>query len=94
MRIIGVILFILTFFLALLVGAQNQEVVNFNYVIAQGQFKQSVLLGIVFGSGFILGWLICGILYLKARMTSSLLRKQVSKQAQELKKLRTDPIKE
>ncbi len=94
MRIIGAILFVLTFLVALAIGAQNQEVVNFNYLIAQGEFKQSILLGIVFGAGFIFGWVICGFLYLKSRMTATMLRKQVNRQSQEMKKLRSDLIKE
>ncbi|KXF82185.1 LapA family protein [Enterovibrio coralii] len=94
MKIIGIILLVVSFLVALALGTQNQEVVNFNYLLAQGEFKLSLLLGIVFGTGFLLGWLICGMLYLKARMSASMLRKQVNKQRQELDKLRTDPVKE
>lgn len=94
MRIIGFILFLLTFLIALAVGAQNQELVNFNYLIAQGDFQLSVLLGIVFGAGFIIGWLICGLLYLKASMTARMLKKQVLRQRRELDNIRTTPIKE
>ncbi len=93
-KVIGFILFLLTFLVALAVGAQNQEVVNFNYLVAQGEFSLSLLLGIVFGAGFIIGWLICGLLYLKVSMSARLLKKQVIKQRQELDKIRTTPIKE
>ncbi|PKF50550.1 LapA family protein [Enterovibrio nigricans] len=94
MKIIGIVLLVLSFLIALALGTQNQEVVNFNYLLAQGEFKLSLLLGIVFGTGFALGWLICGMLYLKAKMSASMLKKQVNKQRQELDKLRTDPVKE
>ncbi|MDD1781771.1 lipopolysaccharide assembly protein LapA domain-containing protein [Enterovibrio sp. ZSDZ35] len=94
MKIIGIVLLVVSFLVALALGTQNQEVVNFNYLLAQGEFKLSLLLGIVFGTGFALGWLICGLLYLKAKMSASMLRKQVNKQRQELDKLRTDPVKE
>ncbi|PCS24229.1 Inner membrane protein yciS [Candidatus Enterovibrio escicola] len=53
-----------------------------------------MLLGIVLGIGFGLGWLIFGMLYIKKRISVSVLKKQVSKQLQELNKLRTDPVKE
>nr|WP_152794893.1 lipopolysaccharide assembly protein LapA domain-containing protein [Salinivibrio sp. VYel1] len=85
---------VLCFLTTLALGAQNQDVVNFNYLIAQGEFRLSVILGIVFVIGFGIGWLVCGALYLKARVTARGLRKQVEKQRKELDKLRTDPLKE
>lgn len=94
MRIVSFVLIILFFVVALALGSQNQEVVNFNFLIAQGEFRLSSLLGMLFGVGFILGWLICGMLYLKERMCRTMLQKQLNKQRQELDNLRTDPIKE
>ena len=94
MKIIGIVILVLCFLITLALGAQNQEVVNFNYLVAQGEFRLSLLLGVVCGTGFALGWLICGMLYLRARMSTAVLRKQVNKQRQELDKLRTDPVKE
>lgn len=94
MRIVSFVLIILFFVVALALGSQNQEVVNFNFLIAQGEFRLSSLLGMLFGVGFILGWLICGMLYLKERMYRTMLQKQLNKQRQELDNLRTDPIKE
>ncbi|ODP98705.1 MULTISPECIES: LapA family protein [Salinivibrio] len=94
MKILGILFLVLCFLITLALGAQNQDVVNFNYLIAQGEFRLSVILGIVFVMGFGIGWLICGALYLKARVTARRLRKQVDKQRKELDKLRTDPLKE
>ena len=94
MKIIGIVLLVLCFLITLALGAQNQEVVHFNYLVAQGEFRLSLLLGVVFGTGFALDWLICGMLYLKARMSAAMLKKQVNKQRQELDKLRIDPVKE
>lgn len=93
MRIISFVLLILCFVVALALGSQNQEMVNFNYLVAQGEFRLSWLFGAVFGMGFILGWIICGLLYLKAKMSTSMLKKQLHRQQQELDKLRTDPVK-
>lgn len=93
MKILSFALLIFCFVVALTLGSQNQEIVNFNYLIAQGEFRLSSLFGIVFGMGFVLGWFIFGLLYLKARMSTSMLKKQLNRQQKELDKLRTDPLK-
>ena len=93
-KIIGFIFLAICFFLALALGTQNQEIINFNFLVAQGNFRLSTLLGVVFGLGFVLGWLFCGALYFKARMSNAMLRKQVYKQRQELDTLRIEPVKE
>lgn len=94
MRIISFALLILCFVIALALGSQNQEMVNFNYLLAQGEFRLSWLLSIVLGIGFVFGWFFCGALYIKEKMMTAILKKQVVKQRQELDKLRTDPVKE
>lgn len=94
MGIIRAVFIILCFVFALAMGSQNQEIVNFNYLFAQGEFTLSWLLGILFGLGFILGWFICGMLYLKERMHTAMLKKQLHKQRQEIDNLRLDPVKE
>ncbi|ATF10351.1 LapA family protein [Candidatus Enterovibrio altilux] len=94
MNIIGIVILVLCFFITLALGAQNQEIVKINYLVAQGEFKLSLLLGVIFGTGFTLGWLICSIPYLKVCMSAAILKKQVNKQRKELDKLRTDPVKE
>ncbi|KMV32107.1 lipopolysaccharide assembly protein LapA domain-containing protein [Photobacterium swingsii] len=94
MKIIGILLLIVCFLITLALGAQNQELVNFNYLVAQGEFQLSTLLGIAFGGGFAIGWLICGLLYLKARVSKNLLTKKVAKQQKELEQLRAAPAKD
>ncbi len=93
MKIIVSILLLALFLVALAVGAQNQLIVNFNYLIAQGEFQLSTLLGIFFATGFGLGWLICGSMYLKATVTQRNLRKRLNKQTTELDKLRVESTK-
>ncbi|EAS64200.1 MULTISPECIES: LapA family protein [Photobacterium] len=94
MKILGIIVLVAAFLITLALGAQNQILVNFDYLVAQGEFQLSTLLGIAFGSGFIIGWLICGTLYLKARFAKNRLAKKVTKQQQELDSLRAQPVKE
>ncbi|ACH66681.1 conserved hypothetical protein [Aliivibrio fischeri MJ11] len=93
MKIIVVILLLVLFLISLAIGAQNQAIVNFNYLLAQGDFQLSTLLGIFFATGFGLGWLICGSMYLKASMTQRRLRKRLDKKTAELDKLRIESTK-
>ena len=94
MKILTVLLLAACFLVTLALGAQNQQLVNFDFLLAQGELQLSTLLGIAFGSGFVIGWLICGLLYLKARFTKNRLSKKVQKQQQELDQLRAEPVKE
>ncbi|MGF1763436.1 LapA family protein [Aliivibrio kagoshimensis] len=91
MKIITVLLLVAFFLIAVAFGAQNQISVQFNYLIAQGEFQLSTLLSIFFGVGFGVGWLICGGLYFKARFSLRRLKKQMTKQTRELDKLRITP---
>ncbi|PSW18397.1 DUF1049 domain-containing protein [Photobacterium sanctipauli] len=94
MKILTVLVLVACFLVTLALGAQNQQLVNFDFLIAQGEFQLSTLLGIAFGSGFGIGWLICGMLYLKTRFTKNRLTKKVAKQQKELDQLRAEPVKE
>ncbi|CAQ79907.1 MULTISPECIES: LapA family protein [Aliivibrio] len=93
MKIIVTIALIALFLISLALGAQNQVVVHFNYLLAQDDFQLSTLLGIFFATGFGLGWLICGSMYLKASVTQRRLRKRLEKQNAELNKLRLESTK-
>ncbi len=94
MKIIGFILLASCFLIALALGAQNQQLITFNYLLAQGDFRLSMLLGGTFTVGFVIGAFFCGLFYIKSRMSTSMLKKQVAKQRAELEKLRLNPIKE
>jgi len=90
-KIFSGILLVIIFVVALALGSQNQEIVNFNYLIAQGQFSLAMLLGAGFGGGFVLGWFILAFLYLKTKLERNRLMKKVKKQQQEIDKLRAAP---
>ncbi|OEF25365.1 LapA family protein [Vibrio rumoiensis] len=79
MKIIKIILVIALFLIALALGAQNQETVTFNYLVAQNELPLSLLLGVVFVAAFAIAWLIFGSLYLKSTLTIRRLRKQLNK---------------
>lgn len=80
MKIIKIILAVALFVFALALGSENQELVQFNYLIAQGEFQLSVLLGIVFAIGFFIAWLFFATWYFKAQL-------EISRQRRQLKKL-------
>jgi len=79
MKIIKIVLVLALFLIALALGSQNQAVVNFNYLIAQGNFHLSTLLGGVFVVGFVLAWLIFGSLHLKSKLQVRKLKKRLNK---------------
>lgn len=69
MKYLPIFLFILMIFvISATFGAHNDQVVTFNYLIAQGNYQISTLLAVLFSAGFILGWIICGLFYLRTRI--------------------------
>jgi putative membrane protein len=56
------------FVISVTLGAQNDQVVNFNYLLAQGEYRVSTLLATLFAAGFLLGWVICGLFWLRLRV--------------------------
>lgn len=83
MKIIKIVLILALFLIALALGAQNQAVVTFNYLIAQGEFHLSTLLGTVFVSGFLLACLLGSSFYFKSQLQVRKLNKQLKKQTVE-----------
>jgi len=79
MKIIKIIVVIALVLIALALGAQNQEVVTFNYLLAKGDFHLSILLGIVFAAGVGLSALAFGSVQLKYKLTIRRLNKQLKK---------------
>ncbi|VFP79941.1 LapA family protein [Candidatus Erwinia haradaeae] len=60
---------IVMFIFAIALGAHNEQVIIFNYLISQGEFHVATLLAIVFSIGFFISWIICGICWLRVRMS-------------------------
>lgn len=74
---------------AITVGANNDQVITFNYIIAQSELQLSSLVAILFGFGLILGWLITGFFYLKLKLKNITLTRQVKRQTQQINELTT-----
>ncbi|MBT0726368.1 LapA family protein [Rosenbergiella australiborealis] len=79
-----VVLFI--FIVSFTLGAKNEQLVTFNFLIAQGTFRLSTLMASLFGIGFLLGWAICGLFWLRARIALAHAKNKVIKLEQQLSK--------
>lgn len=71
------LLAIVIFIISITLGSSNNQVITFNYLIAQGDFSVSSLLASLFGAGFVLGWLIAGLFYLKAIVSLKNARRKI-----------------
>ncbi|MGL5030495.1 MAG: LapA family protein [Aeromonas sp.] len=88
-RILALMPLLLVFILTLALGSQNGQLVQFNYLIAQGECSLAMLLGCFFAGGFVLGWLIFGLLFLRLKMQTRTLNRTMRRQSRELELART-----
>lgn len=87
--LLGLVIVIAVVLVAVTVGANNDQVISFNYVIAQSEFQLSTLVALLFGFGFILGWLITGFFYVKLKLKNMALARQVKRQTLQINELTT-----
>ena len=87
--ILGLIIVLAIVLVAVTIGANNDQVITFNYIVAESQFQLSTLVAILFGFGLILGWLITGLLYLKLKFKNMSLARQVKRQTLQINELTT-----
>lgn len=86
MKYLLIFLFILVIFvISVTFGAHNDQVVTFNYLIAEGDYQVSTLLAVLFSAGFILGWIICGIFYLRTRIALGRSKRKIKRLTLQLK---------
>ena len=93
-RFITLVIKILFFILAVVLGLKNQQIINLNYLIAQNEIRLSTLLAIIFSIGFIASALVNFFFYFKLKIKNRQLRKLNKKQRQELNELRSLAVKE
>ncbi len=91
--ILGFVIVLAIILVAVTVGANNDQVITFNYIVAQSDFKLSTLVAILFGLGLILGWLITGLFYLKLKLKNMGLTRQIKRQTQQINELTTSRSK-
>nr|WP_154598980.1 MULTISPECIES: lipopolysaccharide assembly protein LapA domain-containing protein [Providencia] len=71
------LLAVVIFIISITLGSSNNQVITFNYLIAQGDFALSSLLASLFGVGFVLGWLVAGLFYLRAVVSLKNARRKI-----------------
>ena len=70
MKYLLIFLLVLAIFvISVTLGAQNDQQVTFNYLLAQGEYRISTLLALFFAAGFAIGWFICGRFWLRVRFS-------------------------
>ena len=85
--ILGFVIALAVILVGITIGANNDQLITFNYVIAQSELRLSTLVAILFGFGLILGWLITGIFYLKIKLQNIALNRRVKRQSQQITEL-------
>lgn len=85
--IFGLIIVLTIVLVAVTVGANNDQVITFNYIVAQSQFQLSTLVAILFGLGLILGWFITGFFYIKLKLKNIALNRQIKRQTLQINEL-------
>lgn len=87
--ILGFIIALAIVLVAVTIGANNDQVITFNYIFAESQFQLSTLVAILFGLGLILGWFITGFFYLKLKLKNISLSRQIKRQTLQINELTT-----
>lgn len=85
--ILGFVIAVAVILVGITIGANNDQLITFNYVIAQSELRLSTLVAILFGFGLILGWLITGVFYLKIKLQNIALNRRVKRQSQQITEL-------
>ncbi|WP_354624006.1 lipopolysaccharide assembly protein LapA domain-containing protein [Psychromonas sp. MME2] len=91
-RFLTLLVAVLFFIIAVVLGLKNQDMVNVNYIVAQSDMHLSTLLAITFTVGFAIAAISMGWLYLQLKVKNRLLRRANNKQRKELDKLLSQPV--
>jgi lipopolysaccharide assembly protein A len=78
------LLVLAVFIISVTLGAQNDQQVTFNYLLAQGEFRISTLLAVLFAAGFAIGWLVCGLFWLRTRVSLLRAERKIKRLEQQL----------
>jgi len=70
---------IVCFAIAMLFSASNEAMVDLNYLVGNGNFNVSFLIGLSFLSGFLICWVIFYSMYLTLKFKMSVLNKKITK---------------
>ncbi|MGX2974690.1 LapA family protein [Ursidibacter arcticus] len=85
--ILGLVITLAIIIVAVTIGANNDQLITFNYLIAKSELRLSTLVAVLFGLGLLLGWLITGFFYLKLKLQNMALNRRIKRQAQQINEL-------
>lgn len=92
MKYLLIFLFVLVIVvISITLGAHNDQIVTFNYLLAQGDYRVSTLLAVLFATGFVLGWIICGLFYLRVRLSLGRAQRKIKRLEQQIIPATTEP---
>ncbi|OCG71478.1 hypothetical protein A9G43_05230 [Gilliamella sp. Occ3-1] len=77
--VISILFIIIIFAISIAMSSANNQIVTFNYLIAKTEIHLSGLIAILFGSGFIFGWILTGIFFLKSKLQHSSTKRKLNK---------------
>lgn len=84
-----ILLMLVIFIISVTFSAHNDQVVTFNYLLAQSQFRVSTLITLLFSAGFVIGWVIFGLFWLRTRLALMRAECKVKRLEQKLAKVET-----
>lgn len=93
-RFLTILITVLFFILAVVLGLKNQQLITINFLVAQNELRLSTLLAIVFSLGFSVAVCLASYFYLALKIKNRYLRKLNLKQRRELNDLRANPEKD
>lgn len=85
--ILGFVLVVAIVLVSVTIGANNDQIITFNYIVAQSELRLSTLVALLFGLGLILGWLITGFFYVKLKVKNISLSRKVKRQDLQINEL-------
>ena len=69
-RFLTLIVTVLLFIVAIVLGLKNQQIINVNYLVAQSDMRLATLLAIIFLFGFFVAIVFASLFYLKVFLTN------------------------
>lgn len=85
--IFSFIILLAVILVAITVGANNDQVIIFNYIFAQSEIQLSTLVALLFGFGLVLGWFITGFFYLRLKLRNMALARQIKRLSSQVNEL-------
>lgn len=85
--IFSFIILLAVILVAITVGANNDQVIVFNYIFAQSEIQLSTLVALLFGFGLVLGWFITGFFYLRLKLRNIALARQIKRLSSQINEL-------